>query len=182
MGSVHRGIPEQLALDYKVWYKLQTFVETGTFQGRTTKWAGLNFFRVHTVDVHIDYLKQAQAACQLLPVAFYHGRSEVMLQTIISRLDRPTLFWLDAHWSADLAYQQLDIVCPVLEEIEVINQRCNKQRHVVMIDDARLFGVERGWPSQKAVIDALAKGGREVSINQDVIIGVPLEQKRKDHH
>jgi hypothetical protein len=57
---------------------------------------------------------------------------------IVAKLDGPTLFWLDGHYSGgDTA--QGDLNCPVWGELEAIFAPEMKQPFVVLIDDARCF-------------------------------------------
>ena len=51
-----------------------------------------------------------------------------------------------------------------MQEIEII--RKSNMDHVILVDDARLFGVEVGWPEQYMVMDKL---GRYSYIEDDVI-------------
>ena len=79
--------------------------------------------------------------------------SAVGLSTVLERVTRPTLFWLDAHidhpdrdasgnnlQSAELSTANH---CPLLIEVRTIleHQRRHALRHAILIDDARMLRV-----------------------------------------
>lgn len=162
MGSVQFGIPRELALALKEKYGLLEFVETGTLVGHTAEWAADHFHCVFTVEASYDHVEEA--AKHLSPrrnVWCFLADSAAFLQT--APMARPTLFWLDAHTNES---------CPVLHEIEAINK--SPLRHVILVDDARLFGTLPAWPAPGQVIATLQDGGRRtVSIIEDVIVAEP---------
>ena len=154
MGSVQFGIPRELALALKERYGLVDFVETGTLVGHTAMWAAEHFKSVKTVDVN-DTFKSAGK------IESYHGDSAAFLESL--DVWAATLFWLDAHTNES---------CPVLREIEAINRL--SVGHVILVDDARLFGQLPDWPSLKDVCYALMDNGRRVTeIIGDVIVATP---------
>lgn len=172
MGIVHKGIHKELALELAKKYKLTNFVETGTHVGATAKWASKHFKQVYTLECNDTYLLKARASCEgINNIKFFHGASDTSLfGQIIDRLKEPTLFWLDAHWSRDLVWKRPIIICPVLAEILTINRKI-KVPHAIMVDDYRLFGEQKGWPSFKMVEKALSE--RRVYVDSDVIVGEP---------
>jgi hypothetical protein len=179
MGIVHRGIHPKIALRLKRRYRLNHFVETGTFLGRSAHWASDHFDYVFTLEAHQRYFDRANDLLEgRLNVVSFLGSSPTGLRNIIdiyvSRV--PVLFWLDAHWSRDLDWKASESelpVCPVLDEIRAINELM-PGRHAIMIDDARLFDVTNGWPS----ISEVGKVFRESPIHtrswieDDVIVAV----------
>ena len=66
------------------------------------------------------------------------GDSSVKLKEILSEIDEPVCFWLDAHAGAS-KYACGDVDVPLLKELEVISNHHIKN-HVIGIDDAHLFG------------------------------------------
>ena len=171
MGNVFHGIPPKLALRLAKKHGLNVFVETGTFHGRTTEWAMKHFREVFTIEAHEPYFKKQQQRLGGRNVNFALADSSKFLPAFIP--DEPALFWLDAHWSPDLDSEKPDVVCPVLAEIRHINK--SPVDHVIMIDDARLFGEAKGFPLMSEVIELLSDNGRRaVFVKQDVIIGEPV--------
>lgn len=173
MGEVHHGIPPKLATDLQRKYDLVTFVETGTLVGKTAEWAASRFTNVYTMELSYNWFVIAKEKLKKYEnVQLLHGRSQSILYHLAPRLKNPTLFWLDAHWSNDLGYPRIEpAVCPVLEEIEHIGK--SELAHVILVDDFRLFGYERGWPTKDRVKKALEAIGKEVTFSEDVFIAVP---------
>ena len=71
------------------------------------------------------------------------GDSGEKLNEILSEIDEPCVFWLDAHAGAKEGYARGEVDCPLIEELNCISKHHIKN-HVVTVDDASLFGhVER---------------------------------------
>lgn len=173
MGNIYHGIPSKLALDMKKKYNLVTFVETGTLVGKTAEWAASRFTNVYTIELSYNWFIMAKVYLRgFKNVQLLHGRSQTVLKDLAPRLRYPTLFWLDAHWSRDLGYPRIEpSVCPVLEEIEHISK--SELAHVILVDDFRLFGTERGWPTKDKVKRALEALDKKVTFSDDVFVAVP---------
>ena len=167
MGIYSRGIPEQTALDLADKYSLTTFVETGTHVGKTALFAANWFNTVYTIESEPYYYDIAEANLQYKRnVALLFGSSQEVLPTVVRRIVEPTLFWLDAHWSRDLKGQRPFVVNPVLDEIAAIKQLIIN--HVIMIDDARLFSGDHGWPAFHEIAAAIGYS-YDIWVEQDVI-------------
>ncbi|MCK4826444.1 hypothetical protein KA005_62455, partial [bacterium] len=180
MGIVHRGPPIELISKLKETFCIATFVETGTYQGDTAYWASGVFDHVITIEVSKSlYEEVVEKYGHTKNVEFMHGDSREKLKGIIAKLDGPSIFWLDAHWSGGTTYGEND-PCPLIEEIKIINS--SEYEHFVLIDDARLFTspppdphpIEQ-WPNICVVISALSSSDkvRYIVIFEDVIIAVP---------
>ena len=173
MGLIYRHVPEQHALRLATLHELKVFVETGTLLGKSAAWASSHFQRVITIEGDEDYYNKAQAKNVGLPIEFILGLSKDVLPDIVQSLGRPALFFLDAHWSRDLTYGKPEVVCPVLDELRIINK--GGLDHVIIVDDARLFG-GLGWPSMSSVVSLLRKDGeRKVTMKDDVFIAEPIK-------
>ena len=156
MGSVQFGIPRELALALKEKYNLMDFIETGTLVGHTAEWAAVHFRYVFSTD--ISQRPELKSHGNLW---FFNADSVEFLGA--TPFVEPTLIWLDAHTNES---------CPVLLEIEAINY--SPLPHVILVDDARLFGDLPAWPSKNEVLAALADGGRRtVHEVDDVLVAEP---------
>jgi hypothetical protein len=102
-------------------------------------------------------------------ITILQGDSSVVLPELLSALHDPALFWLDAHWSGGIT-ARAEIDTPVTREIEAI------LRHpfdcpVILIDDARYFGVDAGYPTLESVCEQVLRSRSSwiCSVQDDVI-------------
>ena len=155
MGSVQFGIPRELTLALKTKYGIERFVETGTLVGHTAMWAAEHFASVISVDIELQGTFGGK-------VIYIEMDSAEYLEFFA--ITEPTIFWLDAHTNES---------CPVLREISAINK--SPLRHVILVDDARLFDALTAWPRKADVIAALENGGkRTVWEVGDVLVAEPV--------
>jgi hypothetical protein len=179
MGLVRMGAPNNLIEELTASFKINNFVETGTYHGGTASWAADRFKNVLTIEYSKELYEQAIAKFNVSNIEFIFGDSRTELSKLIERLDSSSLFWLDAHWSGGVTYGDTD-QCPLIEEINIINS--SSFDNFILIDDARLFTsppqpphkIEQ-WPDIAAVIEALKskQTDKYIVIIEDVIIAVP---------
>lgn len=183
MGMFHFGVPPQLALFLKDRFRLETFVETGTYGGGTAAWAAQHFATVYSIELSDKYWREARARYgSIANLNFVFGDSPAQLAAMMGRLERP-MFWLDAHWcGGETAGEASE--CPLLAEIAAIGAARLPQT-IVLIDDARLFLEPppaphrwEQWPGIAAVVDALQRcGDLYIAVREDVIVAVPSEAR-----
>ncbi len=172
--------PKDLMLQLKRKYTLEDFIETGTYRGGTALWAAAHFARVTTIEFSRALYEDMRAQHSgIHNINCIFGDSREALKTILPKLDRPAMLWLDSHWSGGRTYGEHD-ECPLLGEIEALTS--SAQTHFLFIDDARLFAsppprphrIEQ-WPTIDRVLGALksAGPGYYIVIIEDVIIAVP---------
>jgi hypothetical protein len=77
-------------------------------------------------------------------VRLLHGDSGKMLPEALRLIEGPTLYWLDAHYSKGITARG-DKETPVLQELSIIADRA-QAGDVILIDDARHFGLHPGYP------------------------------------
>jgi len=173
MGAIHKGVSPDLAEYMRDEYNLNTFVETGTYVGRTALWASSRFKMVYTIESDSDiYFRAQKVLGGIRNVKLFMGLSQDMLPIVMNMFTGLALVWLDAHWSKDLGYEKFpEVICPVLQEIEAFSK--DPRRHVILIDDLRLFSGKHGWPTVTQLEEQLKKAGKEVSYEEDVIVAVP---------
>jgi hypothetical protein len=114
------------------------FVETGTFLGESIFMMEPFFEKLHTIEIKQEFYLNAVTQYKGNKINFHFGDSSVMLKKVCETLDKPTLFFLDGHWSAGPTGRGKKD-CPLYEELENIIKHC-KVKCVIMIDDVRLFG------------------------------------------
>jgi hypothetical protein len=180
MGLTRMGPPTEMILMLKNRYGILNFVETGTYLGDTILWASQNFAHASTIEYSTSLHQQAvEKYGHIKNIAFLYGDTREKLIEVVAKLDVPTFFWLDAHWSGGQTYGKSD-ECPLIEEIEIINR--SEHENFIFIDDARLFlspppapHVFSLWPDITAVINTInaSDSKRYIVIFQDVIIVAP---------
>jgi hypothetical protein len=153
---------------YATEYELRTFVETGTFAGNTTAAIAHLFDRCFTIELSEDLHARAVERFAKQPhIICVRGDSGAVLSDILQRIDRPALFWLDAHHSggitADAGYD------PILKELSSIFAHPIKG-HVILIDDAR--------GHQIPPIVQQIPAGYSTSIKNDIVRIVPKKVDR----
>lgn len=177
MGSKHLGPDFEITLALQKESGIDTFIETGTYKGMSSAWAADHFPTVITIEGMPDrYWKTWYNTLGSVPnVMMLLGDSWEVLPKVLRFVQVPALFWLDAHYcttnqqEASAGLQ----VCPVMHELLTINEHPCAHLHIIMVDDARLFGVEKGWPSEKVLLSELRKHNRRCVLKDDVWYGLP---------
>jgi len=180
MGIIHLGPPEELIFRLKETYRIQFFVETGTYLGKTAYWASHHFEEVWTIEAGERLFENTRLKYgNVTNIHFVLGDSRKALKDVCEALKAPALFWLDSHWSGDQTYGVED-ECPLIHEIRTIIR--SPVSHFVMIDDSRMFlspppephKMEQ-WPSIAQVIQAFDSENSKyyLVIIEDVIVAVP---------
>lgn len=185
MGIFRMGPPEDLISRLQQAFKLENFVETGTYRGDTSAWAATFFNAVYTIEYSKELHEQAKAVhASLKNVHFLWGDSRSKLEELLPHLQGDALFWLDAHWSGGETYGEED-QCPLIDEIITINKY--NPNGYILIDDARLFTSPpqpphrlEYWPDITQILNTLHQSSvdKYVVIIEDVIIAVPTTAKQ----
>ena len=186
MGVKTFGPPKDIVLDLARLVDANAFIETGTFQGVTARWAAAHFDRVWTIEkAEPLYRAQADALRSLKGVEPLLGDSRDVLPTLLGRVgDLPAVFWLDGHWSGGITAGESD-ECPLLGELSLLSARRND---IILIDDARFLlsapphpHVPSQWPTMTEIMAAFShmSHARYVQVIDDVIFAVPDDSPAK---
>jgi hypothetical protein len=104
------------------------------------------FEQIQSIELDDFLFERAKRRFMRYPhIRILHGDSASMLPLALVSVDRPTLFWLDAHYSGGIT------ACggrhaPILLELDHIFHHPIRG-HVIVIDDARLFGTDPAYPT-----------------------------------
>lgn len=181
MGMVSFGVPEKIVLALAEAQGCTVFVEAGTYEGDTARWAAQHFARVYTMENSSALYARHAAALQALPgVQALLGDSRTCLPAILPEIgEERAVHWLDSHWFGGETGGGEHDQCPLLDELACLADR---EQDIILIDDARLFLAappmphrpER-WPTILDVMAALLAKGRRpfVQVVDDVIFVVP---------
>jgi hypothetical protein len=93
MGMYTMGVPKQLVLSLQKQFNIQTFVETGTFNGGTCTWASEHFKKVITVEnSKVIHERTSTKFKHLTNIDFLFGHSLEHLKNIVANLKEPAIF------------------------------------------------------------------------------------------
>jgi hypothetical protein len=184
MGAVSFGIPKKLVLMIRDYFSIKTFIETGTYKGKTSTWAAGNFDKVFTIENSKELFDStSEKLKQYDNISFLFGNSSKQLENVIDEIQHPAIFWLDAHWCGSNTYGSID-PCPLLAEIMRIKE--SKLNHIILIDDARFFLIPPPepqnpdlWPGLKEIMKLLnADETYFTFVSEDVIVSIPGSGKK----
>jgi len=160
-------------------YKLRKLVETGTFLGDMLAAMRNDFDSLTSIELSDELHRRATKRFAGDPkITLLSGDSKDLLDEIATSIDRPALFWLDAHysgaWHEDFEETAGgDRPNPIFAELEAVF--ASNYEHVVFIDDARLFNHQHGWPSISDVRTFVQQRepNRTVLVSEDIIRILP---------
>lgn len=113
-------------------YHITAAVETGTWQGETTKFLAYLFDSVYTME--IDPAVYNKAIVNLKPyrnIAISYGNSPDILRQILPPMkNQRALFYLDAHWFSSW---------PLIDELKTI-AKTHRDNCIIVIDDFKVPG------------------------------------------
>jgi len=124
--------------EYAQRFGLDVLVETGTYKGEMIAAMKGDFRKLYSIELSDHFFEDAvQRFCTEHKITILHGDSGQVLEKLVPKLDGPTLFWLDGHYSAGMTARG-DKDTPVIEELGHILGR-DDLRCAILIDDARCF-------------------------------------------
>jgi hypothetical protein len=172
-------LPHQLSRDLRDRLGLERAVETGTYRGASARILASIFPEVLTIELDPELHRRAARRLAAVPgITAVEGNSRDRLAPLVDA-KRPTLYWLDGHWSGG-ATAGHDEECPVLDELHALAN--GHQDDCVLIDDARLFLAPpppphkpEQWPSYDELVDGIYAGhaAHHVEVVHDVVVAVP---------
>ena len=160
----------QIIRDYATKWKLRTFVETGAFFGDMIDLLRDQFDALITIELDSKLAAKAkQRFKDSSKVRVVEGDSGQELSKILATLNEPALFWLDGHYSGGVTAKG-NVDTPIVAELtHLFSTKPNN--HVILIDDARLFGTAAGYPSLEQIGNLLKthRPSWKMSIGMDII-------------
>jgi hypothetical protein len=165
-GPLPARFKREVLRQYAQAFGLRRFVESGTYRGDTVAALQADFDALTSVeldDALYDLARRRFAG--LAHVEILHGDSGTLMPEIVGRLDAPTLFWLDGHYSAGVTARGVEET-PVMRELDAVFG-AGRRGDVVLIDDARCFTGEAGWPSIDELRDRVRELRPDLAFNID---------------
>lgn len=163
-------VKQDILLRYQKQRRFSTFIETGTFTGEMIHAMRPHFARLISIEMApaiFEATKRRFAGDARVELLL--GDSGVLLPRVLSTLDHAALFWLDGHYMGGTT-ARADQDSPVRAELAALLHH-PVRRHIVLIDDARLFTGTDGYPT----IDELRtwvereRPGSRVDVDADII-------------
>jgi len=146
------AVKQQTLQHYAEKYNLQTLVETGTYYGDMVEAMRDGFARIYSVELSRElYEKARERFAGEKHIELIWGDSGVEMGKVMKKLNQPALFWLDGHYSAgETARGNKDT--PIYEELgHILN--AEETGNVIIIDDARNFGMDPEYPTMEELTD-----------------------------
>lgn len=148
-------------------WNMDVMIETGTAIGDLSMLCAPDFERIVTIEMADDYYRSA--VNRLLPhphVRVIHGDSADWLGPVLAMVNTPAVVWLDAHEIADDGRAAL--------RAEMVALAHDANRHIILIDDARLCSGRKGWMTLAEIEEwAAAYGYAHEGVHDDVVRLVP---------
>jgi len=163
-------VKAQIIRAYANKYRARIFVETGTFFGDMLAALRDDFDRLITIELDSALAAKARQRFRDEPkIRIIEGDSAVRLPEVVAELDRTALFWLDGHFSGGVTAKG-NVDTPIIAELTAWLS-AEAIKHVILIDDARLFGIARDYPSI-SVIEELVQSYQarcKMSVEMDIV-------------
>ncbi len=166
----------------------EVFIETGFGHGETLSYVveRPNFKKIYSMDINPVLIEFGRHRFQDDPrVKILQGKSSEVLRTICDPT-KQTVFWLDAHYSAGIYTQDVEMDrklidekgegdCPLLKELAIIKSVAWETPPTILIDDACLFLPEpyqgpwlqydrSRFPTTEEIDAALPNGYRKITL------------------
>lgn len=152
---------------------IKVFVETGTYLGDTIYRLRKKFQHLYSIELSDHYYKIAlERFKNISNIHLIKGDSAEKLKAVTTQINEPIFFWLDGHYSDGLT-AKAEMITPIISELDAIFDNNEKNfRHVILIDDARLFNGSNDYPEYEYLRDYITKKDSKysVSVEEDIII------------
>jgi hypothetical protein len=163
-------VKQLVILGYQRSRHFDTFVETGTFTGEMVEAMRPHFRRIISIEMAPQIHRQALRRFEHDPrVELLLGDSAAMLPGVLEQIRQAALFWLDGHFMGGNTARGRDD-SPVRSELSALLSH-PVRRHLVLIDDARLFTGTAGYPTIEELRTWIVRErpGSRVEVEDDII-------------
>lgn len=142
--------------EYAKKFSAKTLIETGTYLGEMVDATKDLFEKIFSIELDGKlYMRAEKKFSKYKHIRIIKGDSGKMLEAILPETVQPCLFWLDGHYSGGITAMG-DSATPIMLELKHIFGYPS-DRHVILIDDARLFVGRDGYPAMEDVQKYVAK-------------------------
>ena len=138
-------VKAKIIKEYARKFSTDILIETGTYTGNMISSMNGIFSQIFSIELDNDFCQMAKERfAKYSHIHIIQGDSSQVLPKILSSIDQPCLFWLDAHYSGGITAKG-DLDTPIISELKHIFSHPIKD-HVILIDDAREFTDKNDYP------------------------------------
>jgi len=162
-------VKQRLLKNYAEKFGLKVLVETGTYMGETVSALEGDFAEIYSIELDDRLYERAKRKFRNhRNVHVVHGDSAIELPLLISGIDQPCLFWLDAHKCGTSARAAQDT--PIEKELQCLIRR-TYLNDVILIDDAANFNGRHDYPTIDDISKTVLESGKgwTVEVKHDII-------------
>lgn len=156
-------------------YPTGTWVESGTYLGRTSLHLARRASYVYTIEPSDFLASRARKRFRKKDnIHLINETSEHALTQIAAKISGDVSFWLDGHSSGGITFHGAT-PDPIREELSVIEKHLHRWPNVaVFIDDFRGFtdlrGQESAKPTKRSFVDWAESNGLSWTIEHDIFV------------
>ena len=142
-------VKQTVVKEYQQKSNYKILIETGTYRGDMIFAQLARFDSIFSIELSEKlYKKAVKRFRNYKQVHLFKGDSGVILNEVMKQISAPAILWLDGHYSGGITAKG-EKECPIWEELTTVIK--NKQPHILLIDDARLFTGENDYPTIEEV-------------------------------
>lgn len=171
----NHGLKKEFLREIQSLFSIDTFIETGTYLGHTTKIASEIFNQVHSIELSEELFEKAQLNLGFIQnITLYKGDSAKKISEMIDNSSGKLLFWLDGHYSGGETAKG-DSSTAILSELEIIRQK-GKPGSVILVDDLRFFDESLDFTGDNQHLNdypglrELISAGRNINKNYNFVV------------
>jgi hypothetical protein len=176
-------VKQKIVKTYAKQFNLNILIETGTYLGDMVGSTQKFFNEIYSIELSNSLYERAKKRFSKLPhIHIVHGDSGKVLPNLLSSIQQHCLFWLDAHYSGGITAKG-NCETSIIKELQCILNHPILD-HVILIDDARFFIGQNGYPSLDELRELISKKRRDwiVQVKWDIIrIHRPLPQPASEN-
>ena len=125
------------------------FIETGTYKGKMVYAVIPHVKEIYSIELDETHFQKAKERfAGYTNIHILQGQSGEVLPKFLKDIDKPCLFWLDAHCSGGFSAKG-EFETPIIQELRCALNHMKANEHVILIDDARCFTGENDYPALK---------------------------------
>ena len=159
--------------EYARKFQLHIFVETGTHMGITLNAVKDIFDEIYSIELAVEFYKYAKSRfANMKHITIIEGDSSKVLGKVLSRINKPCLFFLDAHCSGFNLSTQGKMETAIVGELRHIFNHPLANTHVILIDNAECFTGEHDYPTIDNLREMAESAGLDSFEVKDNVISI----------